>query len=233
MEHYKFIILIIDSDSDPIYDSFREIIRKYMNTYPNDIKTLFIRRSPHIHEATIVGDTLYTHGVENFIPGIFEKTIHSMDFCLKNYSFDFLIRTNMSSFWNYHCLLEKYETFPRSRFVCASIGVHDNIKFPSGCGHILSRDVVECCVMNYHNVNRYRYLDDVVIGSILQLGNIPITVGDRFDFTSSTNKEVAKQDIINSNHSTHYHYRVKGGATKEGDMNVHQILYDNIYGSSA
>jgi hypothetical protein len=244
MEHYKFIILIIDSDSDPIYASFREIIRKYMNTYPNDIKTFFIRRSPHIHEPTIQGDTLYTHGAENFIPGIFEKTIRSMDFCLKNYSFDFLIRTNMSSFWNYHLLLEKHTPTPknnflhtpfsREKFVCAYAGgIHNGVYFPSGCGYIMSRDVVDLCVKNFELVNCYSHMDDVLMGRLLQLINITCTWGDRYDFTCSTNINTKREEIYLIYPHLHYHYRVKGGATKEGDVNVHQMLYDNIYGSSA
>lgn len=231
MEHYKFIILIIDSDSDPVYASFREIIRKYMNTYPNDIKSFFIRRSSDIHELTVQGDTIYTHGEENFIPGIFEKTIHSMDFCLKNYSFDFLIRTNMSSFLNYHCLLEKYATFSRNKFVCAVRCVYNNIPFPSGAFGIMSRDVVNHCVMNYEKGDRYKYYDDVVLGQLIGLQGVDITYADRFQIMYYTNKNVTVQEIMNSNPSSHYHYRVKGDI-KDGDANVYQMLYDIIYGSS-
>ncbi len=232
MEHYKYIILIIDNDSDPVYASFREITRKYINTYPNDIKVFFIRRSPDIHDPTVQGDTIYTHGEENFIPGIFEKTIYSMDFCLKNYSFDFLIRTNISSFWNYHCLLQKYVTFPRSQFVYAIIGDYNNITYPSGSGIIMSRDVVDYCVMNYEMVERNTYFDDVVIGKLLGIQGINIVLSDRFDIIYRDNKNVTVKEIMNSNPFNRSHYRIKS-ATKEGDANVHKMLYDIIYGSSA
>lgn len=232
MNHYKFIILIIDSDSEPVYASLREVTRKYMNTFPNDIKSFFIRRSPDIHEPTVQGDTIYTHGEENFIPGIFEKTIHSMEFCLKNYSFDFLIRTNLSSFLNYHCLLEKYATFSPNKFVCAVRSVHDNIPFPSGAFGIMSHDVVSHCVTNYDKCDRFKYYDDVALGQLIALQGVDITQADRFQIMFYTNKNVTIQDIMSYNPTTHYHYRVKGDI-RDGDAKVHQLLCDVIYGSSA
>lgn len=227
MEHYKFIILIIDSDTDPIYASFREIIRKYMNTYPKDIKSFFIRKSAHVSSPTIEGDTIYTHGVESFYPGILEKTFDSMEYCLDKFSFDYIIRTNMSSFWNYHTLLEKYTSFPNHNFVCAAIGIYDNIPFPSGCGFIMSRDVVVNCINNSHMIDFNRFFDDVMIGHLLQKLAIHITPGDRYDFTSS-NTHITNHDITMSNPLSHYHYRVKGNQ-KDGDVHVHQMLYDAIY----
>lgn len=244
MEHYKFIILIIDSDSDPIYASFREIIRKYMNTYPNDIKAFFIRSSPNILEPMIDGDTLYTHGTESFVPGIMCKSIESMKYCLQTYSFDFLIRTNMSSFWNYHLLMEKHTptlqyniqhtAFPRTKLVSAyNGGIYNNIAFPSGCGFIMSRDVVEACVLNIHLVNVYEHYDDVIFGKLLKLLNITITYGDRYDFTCDTNAHIKEKEMYLIYPHLHYHYRVKGSVTKEGDVRVHQILYDAIYNPKA
>jgi hypothetical protein len=36
-------------------------------------------------------------GVESYIPGCLDKTVKSIEYCLHNYNFDFIFRTNMSS----------------------------------------------------------------------------------------------------------------------------------------
>uniref|UniRef100_A0A6C0AQ00 Uncharacterized protein n=1 Tax=viral metagenome TaxID=1070528 RepID=A0A6C0AQ00_9ZZZZ len=235
--HYKFVFLIIDSDSESCYNENRTIIRSFMNSHPN-IKTFFVRMNPdQTDPVRLIGDVLMCRGTESFIPGILEKTLTSMEYCLRNISFDFCIRTNLSSFWNFKELLHSSTTFPKEGFVSAHLGQYNETKalgtpyygvtFPSGSGYICSRDIIEL-----YTANRSSFImdlpDDVAIGQFLLTKNIPINSGKRHDYTHNTHQ--ISQDIVLNDvlHGHHYHYRVKG-YDRQYDNRIFQYLYNAIY----
>ncbi len=225
MSHYKYIFLIIDSDTNHLYDHNRNIIRKYMNIIP-DIKSFFIMMDNDISNILIDGDTIKVLGVESLYPGIIIKTLKSMEFCLNNFSFDYIIRTNISSFWNLYSLINLYDTLPRQKLIQAIIGHHGCV-FPSGSGMIISRDIISLMVSNKEEFNM-TINDDVSVGQFLQKYNITITAGLRYDYTSN-NENISPSDIDKMLHDNHYHYRIKDNSDRQHDKNIFDMLYNSIY----
>lgn len=82
---------------------------------------------------------IYIKGQEEFHK-IYEKTVLSIDYINKNYKYDYLVRTNISSFWNIDHLFKLANQLPRTG--CFS-GIYMFNHFISGTGIILSRDVCE------------------------------------------------------------------------------------------
>ena len=100
----KIIILIIASDEQPVYIQMQNIWKKYMNLNPN-ILSYFIKfknmNNPiEIIEIDDLNNTIWVNGNESYIPGILDKTIKVIKFLLKTQTFDFIYRTNLSSFLN-------------------------------------------------------------------------------------------------------------------------------------
>ena len=104
------IVLIIASPSY-IYDSFlalwREKIRllQEKGAVKNTFRFFFVFSDPSLHvDVLCIDDCIYCKYVESLEPGIFLKTMAAIRYCETNFSYDYLLRTNLSSFWNFPCL---------------------------------------------------------------------------------------------------------------------------------
>lgn len=224
--HYKYIFLIIDSDTHPVYNKNREILRKFLSRY-DTIKYFFIRSDNTQNiSARVCGDILYLQGTESFIPGILDKTVKAFEYCLANFDFDYLVRTNNSSFWNIDILLHmNFES------ISAVEGVYDDKHFPSGCGMILPRNNVIQLVSSKHLFN-YNTPDDVAIGEVMNKLNISLVSAPRYDLTSDNINATYTQETITDivkQHPSVYHYRVKGEPARIHDNKIFKMLYNAVY----
>jgi hypothetical protein len=224
--HYKYIFLIIDSDTHPVYTKNRDILRKILNK--SDRITYFFIRSDNTLDspAVVRGDMLYLQGTESFIPGILDKTIKAFEYCLANYDFDYIVRTNNSSFWDINVLSNRgFET------VSAIMGEYYGTYYPSGSGMILPRNNVIQLVSNKHLFN-YNTHDDVAIGEVMNKLNISLVSAPRYDFIyyniNATHTQETITDIVKQ-HPSVYHYRVKGEPARIHDNKIFEMLYNAVY----
>lgn len=205
----KSVFLIIDSDF-PHYENYnrcREVWKRYMNTDTN-IQCFFIRFEPNLLEDILIhNDTLYFKGNESFYPGILDKTIRAMKYCCENYNFDFLVRTNLSSFWVFENYNKYISTLGKEKVANGIIGNCEYGSFMSGCGFILSKDVVEFMCNNMVIKDLPNVYDDVAIGVFLNKNNITLSFGTRGDLWNIPREKVI--ETIMEQKSNYYHYRVK------------------------
>jgi len=117
-KHYTAISLIIASHS-VVYDKMAKLWRKYMNTNPN-IKSYFLYCDPNI-----VADILITHDKiiykheENISPGILLKTLAGIHVANTYFSYDFILRPNISSVFHFDRLIDFLKKHPTSKIVYA------------------------------------------------------------------------------------------------------------------
>jgi len=91
------ILHLVLYSRDPNYDKMYEITHKYYSKFGN-VTTLYYTFDENLVEATKKeGDILYIRGKDTFIPGVLEKTIVAMEYGMENYSFDYLVRSNIST----------------------------------------------------------------------------------------------------------------------------------------
>ena len=135
--HYKIIFLIISSDTDSVYAQMRELSPKYYNLYKNKIKFFFIENIIMEEDIIEKNDFLYINGSESFIPGIFQKSIKAIEYINNKYSYDYVIRTNLSTFWHIENLFKLLDNIPKKKFA----GGYTFQGFISGTAIIMSRDV--------------------------------------------------------------------------------------------
>ena len=148
--HYKVIFLIISSNDLELYNKMKNISNLYFNLFVDTVKYFYVEYK-NLENQTIIenNEYIYVDGVENHTPGMYNKTIKAMEYINNKYDYDFIIRTNVSSFWNIYNVLNLLNTLPLSNFA-GGFAVQG---FITGTGIILSKDVCNILVNNYNANN--------------------------------------------------------------------------------
>ena len=176
----KVLVLIIASDNEPRYIELQKLWRSYMHSDPEHVECYFIRGDHNLPISNLYqldGDVLWSRTKECTVPGILIKTIYSFEYFQPRLKeFDFVIRTNLSSFYIFPRLLDYLETLPKKGCYSGPLARRD-LTAASGCGIIFSPDVVEL-IIKYRSLLiarcRVNY-DDVVIWELLSLNKTHIT----------------------------------------------------------
>jgi len=119
-KHYKIINLIIASKANH-YDIFTLCWLQYMNKHP-DVRSFFLYADPNIENDILVDEYSITYKCEeSLIPGILYKTIAAEKFCQKYMSYDYILRTNLSSYIHFPRLLTYLDKHIKTDFMCTTI----------------------------------------------------------------------------------------------------------------
>ena len=204
----KLLVLIISSDNIPSipliypYKQLHQVWRSYAHLDSSHVETYFIRGNPDLStQVELVEDVLWSRTEEGLVPGILNKTILSMEYFLPRlHKFDYVLRTNLSSFYVIPKLLEFLTTLPKTGVYCAS-----GEGFGSGCGYILSPDVVRLIVQNKKKLFNKDGNDDVVLGEFLKDKQVSLLPAPRTDLLSLEEWLKYKNHI----NPKDFHFRVK------------------------
>lgn len=222
IKHYKMIFVIIASPGD-IYNKFKRILLKFMNSR-DDIKTFFIYGNVNKDEIFTSDHDLYYDVEESLIPGIYDKTALALKYIDSKYSYDFIIRTNLSSFFSIDRMLNYISSLPTSGVMTGVIGNYNGTSFVSGAGIIMSRDVSQYFCEKYSIENQYRKTipDDVAISFV---------ISDKYDITPQSKQSRYDIDYTNPLFLKHdsqiptylYHFRLK--CVNDRNLDVHNMNY--------
>lgn len=143
--HYKAIILVLASDNNYLYKQFREVYKQYLNSH-SDIKVFLVYGNNvdfKQQEHDLVFDV-----EENYYPGMITKTLLALDYVNKNYSYDYVIRTNLSTFWVFDKLLYRLSSLPKLNCFTGKgrSCTYKQVKSPiyiSGVNLVISADLVD------------------------------------------------------------------------------------------
>ncbi len=157
-------------------------------------------------EANLIERDLYVDASDDAL-GMGDKTIKSFEWMLENTDFEYLFRTNTSSYFSYSNLLSYIEkNFGDKKYVYAG-KIHttndssgNSVNFASGSGYILNRNTVKKIVENQKHWE-HEYWDDVSLGLLLRKLNLKPIDAQRFDIEGNPYKQ--KIDI------NQYHYRCR------------------------
>lgn len=137
----RVIFLISSSTNLEIYSRMKaiseECFKKIKTEY--DIQYFFVECRHQDEELTLVNNTIYVKGEENW-EMVIVKTHKALMYINKNYDYDFLIRTNLSTFWNIKNLYEFIPTLEQTNIAMGSVYYWDRI-FIVGTHLILSKDI--------------------------------------------------------------------------------------------
>lgn len=145
---------------------------------------------------------------------ITEKTIKMFEFALNNLDFDFMFRTNLSSYIDlnfFYLLISKIDNLNCYK---GFIGHQQEIAFASGAGMLMSKDIIKIIINQKENLDK-SLLDDVAFAKLLIQNNIRPTPLPRLDLSNL-------HEAINSN----FHFRVKSNdPTRKTDCNNLRLIH--------
>jgi hypothetical protein len=200
----KILVLIIANDAPQYYVENQKVWRSFMHLDREHVEAYFIKAEPKLRgNYRIRGDVIWSKTEENFSPGILNKTILSMEAMLRRIDeFDYVLRTNLSSIYDFPKLLDFLRKLPAKNCYC---GINHYNWFASGAGFILSPDLVKVLVQNKaHFWNNKQDNDDVIIGHFLRNRGVEIISAKRMDFPT-----LQRWRSHDKNFSDYFHFRCK------------------------
>jgi hypothetical protein len=173
-----------------------------------------------------VDDKVFTSVAETYM-NTNPKTIAGLRYVLNHYDFDYLLRTNSSTYINTNLLLKYADELPTSRYYGGFLGQHCGEYFASGTCTLLSRDVVNM-VCNDPNWE-YDYIDDVAIGRSLNRMGITPQAFSRLDLMTDAQLDSLSIEDLQSV----FVIRCKGSESREHDLKamhrVHAVYKENCF----
>ena len=147
--------------------------------------------------------------ISTFVPDLYSligaKTLEAFKISLEKFDFDFIFRTNASSYLDLRGLKGYLEDKPKNNFYAGVIGNHQSINFASGCGYFISRDLVDKVLIN-RDLWDHNHIDDVSLGKLLtEELQADIQEVKRIDIDSSD----FDLSLVKSNPLKVFHYRCK------------------------
>lgn len=237
----KILLLIICSDDLQVYLELQKTWRSYMHNNPQQIEAYFLRGN--LNQTTTFqykDDTIWTKTHESYESGVTNKTILTFEGIIPRlHEFDFVVRTNLSSFMIFPRLLKFLESAPKTKFYCGSPMFYNKppftmLPYASGSGFILSTDLVALLVENKSLfLNHPHCCDDVHIGSFFFNQGIALVPKNRIDITTieqwNQNRNKVDPDL--------FHIRVRSAnsalwARLAQEPPVHRKLFDEFYGKN-
>lgn len=239
----KLIITVIASCGDSgrfdklIINLWKPYI-EYLNTNTNT--TAFLLFSNEYKNETMINLLKKTSIKDNILvypvnesgycgsPGVLQKTLLSFKDILNKYEFDYILRTNLSSFFIYPRLINwiKNNIYDKD-ILNAYSGVyapHHRGGLVSGAGFLLSKNLLIEFLNYEHLLNQKKEEDLCISNCILKYCNYTIIEGTRYDILNNIHKN--NSDIleeIDKMNPQIYHIRLKSN-NLDKDLQILQLL---------
>jgi hypothetical protein len=181
MNQFRVLIIVLASDTDPVYCRFQDAWR--LTSHPRaDI--LFLKAHPDIQgDDFISSDTIFIRCRES-LDTVYEKQMRGFRVLrprLNDYAFVF--RTNLSSYVDIPKYLAFCDTLPKTNIYSGVIGNHNGVSFASGSGFTITPDLI------YRLIDENPpeiFWDDVSIGGAIAKWGVPILPAPRMDWLTDT-----------------------------------------------
>ena len=229
--NYEIILLVIASRGN-IYD---KLIKnywipfiKYSQKYKEiNIFLVFGSENKDGICNEIKDNELVFENTDTFIPGILIKTIRAFKLINDKYSYNKILRTNLSSFFIIDKMLKFSYSLPNTSLYAGFIGCYQNKKFCSGAGFLVfKKDTIEYILKNKDNIN-YDKPDDVSIGLLFKDSSLkPCPRVDIINNVNISNKKKLLQNIISKDM---YHIRIKNSKDRNLDILYIREFTDYLY----
>jgi GT2 family glycosyltransferase len=224
----RAVILVLSSESEP----WKSIEDKGIRTtwlleaeQDSRVAVLFYYGDGSLGSGPeLRGDRLYLphpEGLEN----IGRKTVDAMAYVREHYDFDYLLRTNTSSYIDIQGYLRYLDNFDAGLPLYSGIPVQAGrgayrTVFASGCGYTLSASAVGA-VVDHPGRWDHELADDVAVAKIMKDAGIPLVGAPRYDVPSVE----ASGEFSHNSAATHFHVRCKMAVDRSGDITVMQAVH--------
>lgn len=239
---YKAVMLVLASDNNEAYRKFRDIYHAYYETNPEILVLMVYGKSPDLVPND--HDLVYHDIEENYYPGMITKTIRAIEYIEATYDYEYLVRTNLSTFWILDRLLSRLnkapakECFEGSIRFCSIRGGTSSPNYISGINLILSRDMVQNMLVKKQEMLSWNLKaeDWSLSQSLIDLGYTPKAVVPaalhHMDKFGAMDEKV--HDEINiADQRNRDHFRIKNKGDRAGlDISIANLLLLRYYGKT-
>lgn len=200
----KILILVLSSKTYPSSRNKKGIKKTWGSNLQDNFKVIFYE-SGEVEKIT--GDTLFVE-TDTASKNLGYKLLLALDWCNRNIEYDFIFRTNTSSFVN----TAELENFISNHLInkeyvyCGLPLVRDykdsekKINFLSGAGIILNKKTVNFILDKKKNWDHSEW-EDVSLGKLLEENGISFIRGRRQDIENNFYNNIIDK--------TNYHYRCR------------------------
>jgi hypothetical protein len=212
----KILVLVLSFHDNGLYSHLYRTQKETWDSIEHkDVDTFYYFGDSE--KKFIKDKDIYVTAKEEHPFGLGEKFLQALDL-VKDYKFDYIFKTNSSSYIDKALLIDFIKDKPINNLYCGFMSNAENIPFISGTGTYLSKDLVNYILENKskwkHNLN-----EDVATGDLLSKINVKLSPGKRFDLTE------ASYNLSQEIDPNHYHYRCKMQYSRELDiLNMHKIF---------
>jgi hypothetical protein len=244
VENTKYAFRRIEDRWRPLYPHFKKVYEQYI--YENENIKFFFLYGGDTNFERKEHDLVYDDVFENDYPGMITKTLLGMEYVTKNYNYDFLIRTNLSTFWNVKKLENRLDSLPKEKYLSGhyiKVANKETIyEYPAGFDMIMSKDIVEGILPYKEEIIKQKVhgnMEDLSITlAIEKYLNI------KPDFANKGNRacwgacnpafsEEKYQAIVSFANSENLdHFSVKTRTDRNIDKYIHERLLMDIYGKT-
>jgi hypothetical protein len=237
MNKKKVVILVMCSSTLPVYKDLKNGIKEtWFNHRNDDVEVIFYSDNVNYQDKKnypiLEGNDLILpceDGVHNC--GV--KTILALDWISKNYEYDYIYRSNLGAYVNINNLLSFLSDKPKDKFYCGIFGF-DNfylnrpVKFVSGSGYFLSKDLVDL-ILNNKDLWNHRAIDDVALGDFMEKFNINVNESARrINICSGKiDYNIGDKFVETIPDSELYHFRLRSDNRDEDLKNMKEIHEKN------
>lgn len=215
----KILIIVLTCLDNGIYSKFYNVQNETWNSKDEEDTSTFFYINGGVKKE------INGHFVVNNLPETVSNGGYKLVNCLLktfDLEYDYIYHTNSSSYLDKKLLKKWLVDKPRKNFYSGVVGNHNGIKFASGCGFTMSKDVVNLILENEHNWI-HGSNDDVTLGKLLSDLNIDVYPAPRFDVNKNN------VDKIPDNY---FHYRCNTNDRNFDADNlkkIHEIKKNNIF----
>jgi hypothetical protein len=219
-----------------MYVKMQDLWRKYMHSHPN-FKCYFIKLYPNLeNDMEIDEDTIYFKGDPTIIPGVLIKTISAIKYALDNFDFDYVLRTNLTSVFNFnkaYSVLNRYKNDNTYKYDYSGFGIghfaDGTFDYANGCAMILSKKTCQELIVSQDFVD-HGLQDDCAIGQLFtlklgytieNLGHFRYDVDDIDDCLYTLNHVPKCKDV--------FHFRCKKYDDYTNTLYFMEYMINHIY----
>jgi hypothetical protein len=220
----KVLILVLSMNDGKHYSEFFETQKKTWDSIDVDgFRTFYY--FGNCLENKIVDNEIYLV-VKEDLYNTSKKFIESLKM-IKDFDFDYIVRTNSSSYIDKFKIKEFLKNKPNEKFISGIIGRHESVNFVSGACFFMSKDIVNFILENEKDID-LNIIDDLSLGYFFQKHNIQITNKDVTRFWAD------KEHIIKTHKISmeYFHYRIFTGSNTEryNDIEIMKLIHEKKLG---
>jgi hypothetical protein len=239
IKHYRAIILVLASNNNQVYKNCRKVWKKYMKS-DSTIKVFFvygkILKSDALDDYDETSDIIFPDILESY-PIFIKKTIEAMKLINLKLTYDFFIRTNLSTFWDFKKLHLHLNELPSKNCYSGDgplPGYNSNGYYLSGTDTIVTPDMINSITVNEHMVD-FGLVEDAAMGKyfhgVLGAPMLPnrICFFEDINSTNEVDKINSRIDDAIKNNKDHYRVKTLNGNREEIDFFILNKLLEKIY----